>query len=186
MAVHSPRQQPRKQRSAGKGGIGGDRRAPPNSTETYISRGNIRKHTTPRGWCTSKKTPTKTTTPELSSPTQTLPLDSMPPCSFCFPPSPPLSLPLPLPPALFFPGALLTSLALAFRILVDETSVSIGGWCVSTPSSKFSVSSLTPSPAPPPRRIHQQVHNSHHNTACTRSAEYRGGGGRGGRTCQSY
>lgn len=68
--------------------------------------------------------------------------------------------------------ASLTSLALAFRILVDETSVSNGGWCVSTSASKSSVPSLTPSPAPKPIRTDQDVHDSHHTTTYPRAAKH--------------
>lgn len=46
------------------------------------------------------------------------------------------------------PFGVLTSLALAFLILVDDTSVSVGGWCVSIPANRSSVSSLTPNPIP--------------------------------------
>lgn len=53
------------------------------------------------------------------------------------------------PPRLLAP----TSLAVAFLILVEETSVSIGGWCVSTPARTFSVSFLTPNPAPGSRAV---------------------------------
>lgn len=53
------------------------------------------------------------------------------------------------PPRLLVP----TSLAVAFLILVEEISVSIGGWCVSTPTRTFSVSFLTPNPAPGSRPV---------------------------------